>query len=129
MNVTIKDDVARDFFPCSSNPIQVTTEQGEIIDYTVDHDKMKALIEGSLFCSQSVEFQCKVRLRATNKDINVMLKFLFLFNLVFSIQGFIFLSVLCPDMSRRPSSTSSVLLSYLEIYNSYQCKFQMPFLF
>ena len=44
-----------------SNPVQVTTEEGETIEYTVDSGKMKALIEGSVFCSQRVEFQCKVR--------------------------------------------------------------------
>ncbi|KAK3797045.1 hypothetical protein RRG08_036876 [Elysia crispata] len=42
----------------NGNPVDVTTQEGEPISYTQDHDKIKALIEGSLFCSQRVEFQC-----------------------------------------------------------------------
>ncbi|GFO30950.1 zonadhesin, partial [Plakobranchus ocellatus] len=38
--------------------VDVTTEDGEMIEYTIDHNKIRALIEGSLFCSQRVEFQC-----------------------------------------------------------------------
>ncbi|RUS84657.1 hypothetical protein EGW08_007577, partial [Elysia chlorotica] len=42
----------------NGNPIVVTTEEGEPITYTQDHGKIKALIQGSLYCSQKVEFQC-----------------------------------------------------------------------
>lgn len=42
----------------NGNPVSVTTLEGEPITYTQNHEKIRALIEGSLFCSQKVEFQC-----------------------------------------------------------------------
>ncbi|GFR63756.1 zonadhesin, partial [Elysia marginata] len=41
------------------NPVEITTQEGETITYTQSHEKIRGLIEGSLFCSQKVEFQCK----------------------------------------------------------------------
>ena len=48
------------FFLPSSEDIVINTREEKVVSYNNKEEQIKALIDGSVFCSQRVEFQCKV---------------------------------------------------------------------